>query len=104
MRAGRLDRTITLQRETETVSPAGTVTSTWTDFAIVRAELLSNVFVEVARAYGDDGGADLVLRIRHYHGLTTKDRLVYAGQPYGITGIVELGRRRAMELRCEVSA
>lgn len=104
MRAGRLDRTIILQRETETVSPAGTVTSTWTDFAILRAELVSNVFAEVARAYGDGEGADLVLRIRHYHGLTTKDRLVYAGQPYGINAIVELGRRRAMELRCEVSA
>lgn len=104
MRAGRLDRTIILQRETEAVSPAGTVTSTWTDFAIVRAELVSNVFAEVARAYGEGDGAEMVFRIRHYHGLSIKDRLVYAGQPYGITGIVELGRRRAMEVRCEVSA
>lgn len=101
MRAGRLDRTIVLQRETENVSPAGTVTSIWTDFAIIRAELVSNVFAEVARAYGEGDKADLTLRIRHYHGLTAKDRLVYAGQPYGITSIVELGRRRAMELRCE---
>ncbi|WP_172125406.1 phage head closure protein [Devosia sp. 919] len=98
-----MDRTITLQRETESVSPAGTVTSTWTDFAILRAELVSNVFAEVARAYGEGDGADMVFRIRHYHGLTTKDRLVYEGQPYGITSIVELGRRRAMELRCGVS-
>jgi len=104
MRAGRLDRTIILQREAESVSPAGTVTSTWTDFAILRAEPISSTFAEVARAYGEGDGADLVLRIRHYHGLTTKDRLVYAGQPYGITGIVELGRRRAMELHCEAAS
>ena len=102
MRAGRLDRTIILQRESESVSPAGTVTSTWTDFAVLRAEPISSTFADLERAYGASKGADLVLRIRHYHGLTTKDRVVYAGQPYGISGIVELGRRRAMELRCEV--
>ncbi|MBJ7578147.1 phage head closure protein [Devosia sp. MC532] len=103
MRAGRLDRTITLQRQSEIVSSAGTVTATWTDFAVLRAELLSNLSAEVARAYGEGEGADMVFRIRHYHGLTTKDRVVYAGQSYGISAIVQLGRRRAMELRCKVA-
>lgn len=103
MRAGRLDRTITLQRQSEIVSPAGTVTSTWADFAVLRAELLSNLSANVARAYGEGEGADMVFRIRHYHGLSTTDQVVYAGTRYAISAIVELGRRRAMELRCKVA-
>lgn len=102
MRAGLLSHTIILQRASETVNAAGTVTTTWTDFAVLRAERVSNVFAEVARAYGEGDGADLVFRIRHFHGLTHRDRLIYRGQPYNITSIVELGQRKVMELRCGV--
>ncbi|WIJ24228.1 phage head closure protein [Devosia sp. RR2S18] len=103
MRAGKLDRTIILQRRTEHISPAGTVTSTWTDFAVLRAELVSNGITEGGQPYGEADTAALVFRIRYYHGLTTKDRLIYRGNPYDLTGIVELGRNRALELRCEAS-
>lgn len=104
MRAGLMSHTITLQRATETVSAAGTVTMAWTDFATIRAELVTHSIADAAMAYGEAAKTSLVFRIRHFHRLTTDDRLVYRGQAYGITDLVELGRRRIMELRCEVSA
>lgn len=101
MRAGLLSHTIVLQRATEAVSAAGTVTTTWTDFATVRAELVTLSIADTGMAYGEAAKASLVFRIRHFHGLTTDDRLAYRGQAYAITNLVELGRR-VMELYCEV--
>lgn len=101
MRAGQLSHTITLQRATEAVSAAGTVTTTWADFATIRAELVTHSIADTGMAFGEAAKASLVFRTRHFHGITTNDRLVYRGQAFGITNLVELGRR-VMELSCEV--
>lgn len=101
MRAGLLSHTITLQRPTETVSAAGTVTTSWADFATIRAELVTHSIANTDMAYGEAAKALLVFRIRHFHGLSTSDRLIYRGQPYCIANLVEPDRR-TMELHCEV--
>lgn len=101
MRAGRLDRTVNLQRLTETVNAAGTVSTVWTTFATVRAELVSNSLTETGYAFGEADNDALGFRIRYRSGLTTTDRLTYEGRVYNLVGIVEIGRRRALELRCE---
>ncbi|GHA34992.1 hypothetical protein GCM10007989_33630 [Devosia pacifica] len=101
MRAGLLSHTISLQRATEEVSAAGTVLTTWADFATVRAEMVTHSVADAGMAFGEAAKASLVLRIRHYHGLTSDDRLIFRGQAYGITNLLELGRR-VMELHCEV--
>lgn len=101
MRSGSLNNTITLQRAVETVSAAGTVTTSWTAFATVRAELVTHAVADTGMAYGEAAKAALVFRIRHYHGLTVDDRLSHRCQVYDITNMVELGRR-VMELHCEV--
>jgi SPP1 family predicted phage head-tail adaptor len=101
IRAGLLSHTITLQRATETVSAAGTVAETWADFATVRAELVTLSFADAGMAYGEAAKGALVFRIRHFHGLTVRDRVLYRGQAYEITNLAELGRT-VMELRCEV--
>lgn len=101
MRAGQLSHTITLQRAADAVSAAGTVTTTWADFATIRAELVTHSLADIGMAYGEVAKASLVFRIRHFYGVTVDDRLVYRGQAYAITNLVELGRR-AMELSCEV--
>ncbi|UJW85764.1 phage head closure protein [Devosia sp. SL43] len=101
MRAGRLAHTITLQRATETVSAAGTVTTTWADFATTRAELVTHSLADAAMAYGEAAKSSLLFRIRHFHGLTPDDRVIHRGQAYEITNLAELGRR-VMELTCEV--
>lgn len=101
MRAGRLDRTIEFQRLTETVSEAGTVATDWASLATVRAELVSNALTEAGYAFGEADNAALVFRIRYRTDLSTSDRVTYQGRAYDLVGIVELGRRRGLELRCE---
>lgn len=101
MRAGKLDRTLLIERQTETVSAAGTVTTTWANIATVRAELVSNALAENGAAFGEAESVTLLFRIRYLDSLTTKDRVTYEGRACGIVGIIELGRRRGLELRCE---
>lgn len=101
MRAGQLSHTITMQRATEAVSAAGTVTTTWADYATIRAEMVTHSLADTGMAFGEAAKASLVFRIRHFHGITSDDRLIYRGQAFAITNLVELGRR-AMELHCEV--
>lgn len=101
MRAGHLDRKITIQRLTESVSPAGTVTHTWADIATARAELVSNALTETGYAFGEADNDARVFRVRFRADITTSDRVSYEGRPYDLVGIVEIGRRRALELCCE---
>lgn len=102
MRAGKLDRTFTLQRLTRTVSAAGTVTDAWADFATVRAELVSSTVTEAGTGFGEADNSAVVFRIRYRADLTTEHRVIYEGRALDLAGILELGRRRALELRCEV--
>lgn len=101
MRAGTLNHTLVLQRRTETVTPAGAVAVTWTDFATVRAERLASAAMLSGMPYGEAEKARLQFRIRHFHGLSTADRVIYRGEPFAIVEIGEFGRR-LMELTCEV--
>ncbi|TIX27741.1 head-tail adaptor protein [Mesorhizobium sp.] len=103
MRAGKLDRTITLQRAVDTVAPSGAVSSAWTDLETVRAELIQATADEAATGFGEAETVLRAFRIRWLANaeITTADRVLYAGAAYGINDIVEIGRRRGLELRCE---
>lgn len=101
IRSGKLDRTITLQRKAETISPAGTVSDAWADFATVRAELLRAAYADQATKPGEGQGAAIAFRLRYVAGVSTADRLLYDGQPYGIKTVHEFGRRRFLEIECE---
>ncbi|KRB31715.1 head-tail adaptor protein [Mesorhizobium sp. Root172] len=102
MRAGKLDRTISLQRAVETVAPSGAVSSAWVTLATVRAELLQATADEAAAGYGEAETVSRVYRIRWLPNveITAADR-VLDGAAYGIKDVVEIGRRRGLELRCE---
>lgn len=101
MRAGRLDRKITVQRLAEAVSVAGTVTRSWTTLATVRAELLQDVATEAQAASGEAETIKLGFRIRYLPGITTADRVTYGGANFDLVELKEIGRRRGLELRCE---
>ena len=70
MRSGKLDRTLIFQRLTRTVSPAGSVTEAWADFATARAELVSNSVTESGTAFGeaDDGRCGPSWQVLYSHG------------------------------------
>jgi len=101
MRSGRLDRSITIQRQTETVTASGAVTSTWATVANVRAEIVQLSASEFLSAFGEADTKAIVFRIRFVTGITNGDRVTYEGQTYDLKQVVEIGRRRVLELHCE---
>lgn len=101
MRAGKLDRTIVLQRAEEAVSPAGTVSRGWATIGELRAEMVNLAAMETAAAFGEIETTAIILRTRYVTGITTTDRVLFAGDFYNIKSIVEIGRRRGLELRVE---
>lgn len=101
MRAGQLDRTITLQSFTSTVDEYGTPVETWIDAAAVRAQLLQASTEEYLRGYGEVDGLAVIFRIRWRDGITADQRVVYEGKILNIREVKEIGRRRGLELRCD---
>lgn len=99
MRAGKLDRTITLQRKTEGKNQHHGSVTAWTDIATVRAEIVTQSASEFLTGFGEAEAGTIVFRIRYLAGITTADCVTYAGQAYDLKEITEIGRRRGLELR-----
>lgn len=100
MRAGRLDRSVTLQRSTNSVDAAGTPVFTWTDIATVRAEIVQASTEEFIRAQGASDETITIFRIRYLDGITNADRVLYGAALHNIKEVKEIGRRKGLELRC----
>lgn len=98
---GSMDRRITIERETETVKPSGSVVKAWAPVATVWAEVLQQSASEFFTGYGEAETGTVIFRVRYRPGITTTDRVSYDGTAYGIREIKELGRRDALELRGE---
>lgn len=101
--AGRLDRTIQIERPTRSVGVAGSETLAWTPVATVRAELIQSEISETLAAQGTTPKAALAFRIRYLAGVTPDDRVIYEGRAYNLRTVKEIGRRRGLELICEGS-
>lgn len=99
---GRMDRRITIERETEIVKPSGDVVKAWQTVAMVWAEVIQQTASEFFTGYGEAETGTIIFRVRYYPGITTADRVTYAGQSYGLKEIKEIGRYEALELRGEV--
>lgn len=98
IRAGKLDRTITIQRQTQAKDGPRVVTA-WTDIATVRAEIVQQSASEFLTGYGEAETGTVIFRIRYLGGITTADRILFDGTAYNIKEIAEIGRRRGLELR-----
>ncbi len=101
MRAGGLDRIITVQRSTHTVNTYGTPEMVWTDLAILRARAIEGGTEETVR---ENAGAHdeiaFTFRTRWRGDITTADRILHAGAPFDIVAVKEIGRRTGLEIRC----
>lgn len=100
MRAGKLDKTIVIERFTSTVDDYGTVTEDWTDVATVRAQVIQSTTEEFMRSFGVSSETAIIFRIRNIEGLTTADRITYQGRHHDLKEVKELGRRAGLDLRC----
>lgn len=99
IRAGKLDRMITIERLTETVTPSGSVLKAWAAIASLRAELIQQSAEEFLAGPGEVENTTVIFRTRWMDGITTADRLIYNGKPHDLKEIAEMGRRRGLELR-----
>lgn len=100
MRAGKLDREITIQRFTSTVDDDGTPVQDWTDVATVRAEIVQASTEEFIRGFGASDETVIIFLTRWLDGITNADRIVYVGNSHNIKETKEIGRRKGLELRC----
>lgn len=101
MRAGRMDRLITLQVATETQDSFGATVQTWATLADVWAE---RVPVSGRENFVADQMANFSFvrfRIRHRTDLTTKNRILDSGNVYNIRAINEIGRKEGLDVVAE---
>jgi SPP1 family predicted phage head-tail adaptor len=99
MRAGKMDRTISIQGFTNTVDDFGTPVETWTDRATLRAQLIQSSTEEFIQAYGASDETVIIFRTRWIGGVTNADRIQYEGSAFNIKETKEIGRRKGLELR-----
>lgn len=107
MRAGKLDRRVTILRATVTTDDFGGETATWADLATVAAEKLP--VRDAERVAAAQTGASVTDRFRirwsqAVSGLTTRDQLSCDGRLYDIVAIKEIGRREGLEITATAKA
>lgn len=105
MRAGGLDRRVTLQRKT-VVQDAGSgeEIETWGDLATVFAEVRQQSGKEYLAAGGIEAAIRVVFYLRYFPGLTVLDRVSYADRLHNIEEVREIGRRDGIELHTVAAA
>ncbi len=99
MRAGQLNRVISIDRLTTTLNGNRSSVSAWTNIDTVRAEIVQQSATEFLSGFGEAESGTIIFRIRYLPGITTADRVTYAGKPYDLKEVSEIGRRRGLELR-----
>lgn len=103
MRAGLLDRKITIQAKTVTQSDSGEEVETWSTLATVWAHKIENRGAERFTARQLTGNAVRTFQFRWsttLSVLTVENQLVYEGVTYDITDVREIGRHEGIEVDC----
>lgn len=99
LRAGKLDREITITRLSEAVSDSGGVVKSWTPLHTVRAEKVELTNAENLETFGNVAAGQVVFRLRYVDGITPADRILFDGINFDIESVTELGRKYGLELR-----
>ena len=101
IRAGDLDRTIVIMRETVTLDAHRAKVSTWTPLVTLRAKAMEASLMDALRTGGSSVEDSRTFLCRWTDGITTDDRVSYAGALFTIASVSELGRRVAMSIKCQ---
>ncbi|GGA81195.1 hypothetical protein GCM10011491_05610 [Brucella endophytica] len=100
MRAGKLDRLITIEEGKEVIDGHGGVTFVWSKFADLRAQIVQASTEEFIRAYGALDETIIIFRTHYIDGVATSHRVVFQGEPFNVKELKEIGRRVGLEIRC----
>lgn len=104
MRAGKLDRRVTIRRASVTYDAFNNPVETWADAATVWAQQRPNRGGERFTAQEIAGAAVMTFHIRHRSDVTVKDRIQYDGREWDIRDVREIGRRVVTEIDCTARA
>lgn len=104
MRAGRLDRQITIERPASHIDANGAEVSGWVEHCRPWAEVLEILAKERLAAPQTMGVRTAKIRIRYRSDIDSTMRIRHNGMWWGINGIAELGRREALEITATAQA
>jgi SPP1 family predicted phage head-tail adaptor len=101
VRAGGLDKVITIERSSTTLDANRATVEIWSPIATVRAGIVKASTEEFMRDRGASSETTITFRLRYRDDLTLADRIAYDSDTYDIKDIRELGRRRGLDIRAE---
>lgn len=104
MKAGALDRRVTIQRKAVVYDDYGEEITAWTDLATVSAQVVQQSGREFLAAEQVQAEQRVLFRFRWMDGLTVLDRVSYGGRLHNIQEVKELGRREGVELMTVAAA
>lgn len=104
MRAGELDRLITIEQVTESRDAVGGTVLTWSTLAQVRAKVKPIAGREYYSADRINAQIDALFTIYFRSDVTEKMRISYDSKYWDIQRITEIGRRRGLEISSRVIA
>ena len=96
---GRMTRLVTIERLIEEVQPSGAVSQRWWPHCGLRAELVQQRAEDYLSGTGEGVTGRAVFRVWYRADITTGDRVKFNGETYQITGLVELGTRRGLDIQ-----
>lgn len=100
MRAGELDRFLTIQQATDVKVLGSGNTVTWADLHVnVHCRVLTKPAGEKFEQDRETSRTTKEFKIRWRSGLNEKMRVVFDGNNYDIVDIMELGRREAQVIK-----
>ena len=106
MKAGRLDKVVTLQRQVTTRTATGQKTDSWTDLTTRRASIMPMMGKEFWADSGEHSKAPVQIRLRYdstTSTLTPADRIAHGSDLYDINTIQNPRERgRELVLMCQV--
>lgn len=101
MRAGKLDRQITIQFPAVSRDTLGGQVLSWADYATVwaRVDLQPNKRTEAFTAAQVVANAEVLFSTRYLAGVLETFRVLYDNHVYDIKGVTETGRKQGLEIR-----
>jgi SPP1 family predicted phage head-tail adaptor len=96
MRAGLLDRLVTVESKSEAVDAYGQPVLTWSTFIQVRANVVQKDGLEQTSDSNRSTKRMVNFRIRYKSTITNEMRILWESNYYKIEDIKELGRREGM--------
>lgn len=104
MKAGALDRRVTIERATVIQDPYGEEIETWAPLATVSAQVVQQSGREFLAAEAMQAEVRVLFRLRWIEGIQETDRVSYGDRLHNIQEVKELGRREGLELMTVAAA